>query len=293
MSKEIWYTLHIMWYEHEMLEEHLASLQASLEYASVPVKLFVCLNHQTYIESPIVDNRKEIFDKIASHPLLKDATIVQKYDSDAFYNIGDWRRETVNPNGYTSWGEIDTLLPEQYFYILSALLHTPEYDKPHALSFASRKMWDNSWLIVEHEILAPITTVAHDDNTDYPMNWHDYITQDQLDKFNEDISPQIVKLGTCKFDGSLLSLHSGLPQLIPDELHFAREDFCAQSVCEVWEIPQYHVTNILKGHNYKHPNKRVNTNSSREDSPYKKYEQESYEAMNKFIWHNIGIRGQK
>ena len=293
MNKEIWYTLHIMWYEHEMLEEHLASLHTALEFSTVPVKLFVCLNHQTYIESPIVDNRKEVFDNIVAHPLLKDATFIQKYDTDDFYNIGDWRRELVNPNGYTCWGEIDTLLPEQYFYIISALSQSPDYNKPHAVSFSSRKMWDNSWLIVEHDTFAAMPTLQHGDNTDYPFNWHDYITQDQLNKFNEDIPPKITKLPTCKFDGSLLSLHSGLPQLIPDELHFAREDFCAQSVCEVWSIPQYHVSNILKGHNYKHPNKRVNTDSTRDDTAYKKYEKESYEAMQKFVWYNIGVRGKK
>lgn len=297
-NKEIWYTLHLMWYEYQMVEEHIASLLSAVQYSAHPVKLFVCLNYQTYIESPIVDNREEVFDGISTRLQniknnFSDVQIVKKYDTDPFYNIGDWRREIINPNGYTSWGEIDSLLPEQYFYILSMLLNNDDYNFPHSLTFASRKMWDNSWLIVEHETLAALPTVGHDDNTDYPLNWHDYITQDQLNTFNENISPSIVKLPACKFDGSLLSLYGDMPQLIPDNLHFAREDYCAQSICEVWSIPQYHVTNILKGHNYKHPNKRVNTNSSREDSPYKKYESESYEAMQKFIWENIGLRGPK
>lgn len=297
-NKEIWYTLHLMWYEYMMVDEHLTSLQAAVEYSQHPVKMLVCLNHQTYIETPTEDNRVEVFNEIINKldtikHLFSEIIIVQKYDDEPFYNIGDWRRDIKNPNGYTCWGEADSLLPEQYFYVLSMLMEDSDYNVPHALSFSSRKMWDNSWLIVEHNDLAELPTLAHDDNVPPPLNWHDYITQDKLNSLNNNISPSVVKLSTCKFDGSLLSLYGDLPQLIPDDLHFAREDYCAQSICEVWNIPQFHVANILKGHNYKHPNKRVNTNSSRDDSAYKKYESESYQAMQQFIWKNIGKRGPK
>ena len=72
-------------------------------------------------------------------------------------------------------------------------------------------------------------------------------------------------------------------------MHFAREDTCAQIVFEKNNIPQYHICNRLKGHNYFHPNKRTNTEATREDNVFKIYEKESINAMNSFI---SNLKGQ-
>ena len=283
MEPAIWYTLHLMWYEYEMVDEHLVSLHNALKFSKVPVVLYVCLNYQTYIETPLVDNREEAFDRIRNHPILKDASFVIKTDEDPFYNIGDWRRDIINPNGYTCWGEADTLLPEPYFYVLSSLMDVPTFPTPHVLTFSSRKMWDMSWNPVEVDFIAKHPTKQHDDNVDPPMNWHDYITLDALNEINTGVSPMIDQLDTPKIDGALTAFHGPMPQLIPNDLHFAREDFCAQLSCEIYGIPQFHVSNILKGHNYKHPLKRVNTDSSREDDVYRQYEQASNKALARHI----------
>ena len=48
-------------------------------------------------------------------------------------------------------------------------------------------------------------------------------------------------------------------------------------------IPQYIIKNRIKGHNYNHPLKRINTLNTREDNLYKKYEIESYNVIKNFI----------
>ena len=48
-------------------------------------------------------------------------------------------------------------------------------------------------------------------------------------------------------------------------------------------IPQYHVKNRLKGHNYYHPQKRTNTDATRDDKVWKKYSEKSMNAMHEFL----------
>ena len=73
------------------------------------------------------------------------------------------------------------------------------------------------------------------------------------------------------------------PQFIPDDMHFVREDTCASIVFQQNNIPQYHVKNRLKGHNYYHPQKRTNTDATRDDKVWKKYSEKSMNAMHEFL----------
>ena len=77
-------------------------------------------------------------------------------------------------------------------------------------------------------------------------------------------------------------LSPGLPKFIPDDMNFVREDTCAQVVFSGYKIPQYHVKNRLKAHNYYHPLKRVNTKETRNDEIWKQFERKSTDSMNKF-----------
>lgn len=281
----ILYQQHIMWYESEMLNETLDSLQASLLHSTLPVKLKFCLNSQTYLEKPEEGNAAAMFKQFLNHPVLKDAEIIYKTDEDDFYNIGDWRREVYNHNfKYTVWGESDCLIPEDYFYILSNL----HIEEPHILSLASRKCWDETWNIVEHSKLQSLS-IVHLDNPDYkkeyfPNRYFDTITQLQLDKFNSEDNVHIKQLESIKIDGSMLALSKGLPApFISPEMNFVREDYCAQLFFQIKGIPQYHISNRLKGHNYNHPLKRTNTASTRNDLNWKNMEEKNIEAMYKFL----------
>lgn len=280
------YGLHLMWYEIEMLDEHLTSLSSAIKNTNVPVEIVVCINNQTYIESPNDKSQLGRFplqvQEIYGKHILPSAITFEKTNDHSFYNIGDFRRdiyEELKTTGYVVWGEIDALLPNTYFGILESLLHDPELNHPHTVTFASRKMWDSTWLPVEHRGLQP------QQKTDVPTPFkHDeYITQVELDEFNSKYSPELTVIQEPKLDGALVALRNGLPKHIPDNMHFAREDFITQEVFKIHRIPQYHLTTVLKGHNYQHPKKRVNTESQRTDDIYKKYEQESLQAGINFL----------
>lgn len=275
--------MHIMWYESKMLTETLDSIYSATQYSQLPIEFHFCLNSQTYLETPSVGNVTDMFDFFLSHPIMKSAKITYKGMEDEFYNIGDWRREIYsNDYKYTVWGESDCLLPEDFFYILSSI----DINTAHILTFASRKMWDSSWDSVEHEYVEQFKRTSENLYTaPVPYNANDIINQQQLNEFNEKFDEVIIKpLDTCKIDGSLLCLSKDLPTpFVAPEMNFVREDTCAERVFNRFNIPQYVVKNRMKGHNYKHPLKRTNTNATRNDETYKLYESKSVNAMNSFL----------
>ena len=289
-----------MWYEAAMLQETFDSIQAALEHSN-DVKIRLCFNSQTYIEKPIEGTAIEMFDVVKDHPLMKISEIIHKTDSDEFYNIADWRREQYDADAkYTVWGESDALVPNDFFYILENI----EINESHLMTFSSRPMWDNSWDIVTHNKLQgyqkPCQCKEDDRNNcsvkncieflESPWKYKDYITQEQLDEFNDEEDINIVKLSGHKIDGSLLCLSQKLPTpFIAPDMHFVREDTCASIFFRMHKIPQYHVTNRLKGHNYWHPNKRTNTDATRNDEVFKQYANKSEQSMNKFL-HQPSIK---
>lgn len=289
----ILYQVHHMWYESNMVGECWDSVVQALRAApNVDVKIQICFNYQTYIEKPDIEDYKLMLEKWGGHPLMQNYNpeLVIKTDDHPFYNIADWRREVYDPEAkYTVWGETDTILPRDFFAILDQI----EIDQPHVLTFAGRPMWDNSWDEVTHERLLGYSKpcqcgeVHREDCIELleaPLKYKDYISQKELDKFNEESGDIKIKQVPWKLDGSTVCISKGLdtPFIAPG-MHFVREDTCLEYYLRKKNIPQVCITTRLKGHNYKHPNKRVGTNSTRNDEVFKKYADISVAAMQKFI----------
>lgn len=285
MKDYILYQQHIMWYESKMLTETLNSIQNALHQSILPVKFKFCLNSQTYIENPINGSSSDMFNDFINHEIMQYNTteIIYKNQSDEFYNIADFRRDVYDKNAkYTVWGESDCLLPYDFFYILSNI----HISSPHILSLASRKMWDDTWNEVEHVYVREYPRYKNSlFNAPKPYNSSDVITQKDLDELNNKYDyTEIVKLKNHKIDGSLLCISGGITEkFIPEKMHFVREDTCAEKFFEKKNIAQYHMTNVMKGHNYTHPLKRTNTNNTRNDDLFIKYKNESETAMFEFL----------
>lgn len=283
---KILYTLHVMWYESKMLNETLDSLQAAIKNTNIPVDIMICLNSQTYIEKPDGVNPIEMFDEFINHDVLKNAIICRSTDLDEFYNIGDWRRDIYGEKydyKYVVWGESDCLIPEDYFFLLQNI----NIDHPHFVSLATRKMWDATWDDVEHVWIKPYPRNGppiRPEQAPKPFNCTDYISIDELNKFNDQFDPIVVKLDRLKIDGNMTALSKGLPYpFLPLDLHFAREDYCLEMFFTKKKIPQYHISTRLKGHNQVHPKKRIGTLNQKNDSIYKEYERKAYDSIFKFI----------
>jgi len=280
--KRFRYGVHIMWYELEMIEEHFHSLRTAMANASWPIDIVVHFNMQTYVEIPtdpdIMVKFLQYRDTFVAD--LPNVTILQSTDDQPFYNAPDFRREYSFgiDKGYCVQGEIDSVLPETYFSALEAAYDALP-DIPHIISFASRKMWDSTWTPVEHYAFQYIER----DKIEPPFDNEHYITEAQVNEFNNKYEPAIVKLGNLKIDGCLLAVRDGVPVAMPEEVSFGPDDFICQMVLEILQIPQYHFSTILKGHNYRHPKKRVGTPSTRNDEIYKQYYNDAFDKGRKYI----------
>ena len=287
------YQVHHMWYESNMIDECWHSvLQALRSAPNVDVRLKVCFNFQTYVEKPTIGNVRGMLEKHQNHPLFKDydVEVTIKDDNDPFYNIADWRREVYDPKAkYTVWGETDTILPRDFFAILDMV----NIDQPHVLTLAGRPMWDNSWDVVTHERLLGYSKPCQcgDEHREdcielleAPLKYKDYITQKELDKFNDESGDIKIEQVPWKLDGSTVCISGGLetPFIAPG-MHFVREDTCLEYYLRKKNIPQVCIKTRLKGHNYKHPNKRSGTNATRNDEVFKQYADASIQAMQKFL----------
>ena len=249
----ILYQVHHMWYETSMIDECWHSILQALRAApDVEVKLEICFNYQTYIEDPSVKDHKLMLEKWDSHPLMQDykPKLTIKTNENPFYNIADWRREVYDPEAkYTVWGESDTILPKDIFAILDKV----EIDQPHVLTFAGRPMWDNTWDVVTHEKLLgyskPCQCPPKDHKDDCielleaPLKYKDYITQKELDKFNDESGDIKIQQVPHKIDGSTVCLSGGIetPFIAPG-MHFVREDTCLEYYLRKKNIPQVCIT---------------------------------------------------
>ena len=294
MSNKIVYQVHHMWYETDMIKECYDSLVNALKLVPKDlVDIKICFNFQTYIEEPTVENYEEMLNVHLKHPLFELYTpeLISKTNEDDFYNIADWRREIYDPEAkYTVWGETDTILPRDFF----AILNMVNIEQKHVLTFSGRPMWDNSWDIVTHDRLQGYfkPCVCEDKNCrtdciellEAPLKYKDYIKQDELDKFNDESGDIRIEQVPWKIDGSTVCISGGLdtPFIAPG-MHFVREDTCLEYYLRIKNIPQVCIKSRLKGHNYKHPNKRVGTNATRNDDVFKRYADQSITSMNKFL----------
>lgn len=278
VTNNILFHMHIMWYESKMINETLDSLKVALENTNSTVDIKVCLNSQTYIEQPTDGEAVDMFQEFINHPVLKNADIIYKTDSDEFYNIADWRRDIYNDcYKYVVWGESDTLIPYDYFYILENL----DIDQPHILTLSSRKMWDHTWNVVEYVDYQNINTPHSELGV---ISCGAYINYEDLCKINSKYDINIKSLSVTKLDGSMVALSSKLPRpWIPYDQHFHGEDTCAAIFFQHHNVPQYHITTRIKGHNYNHPLKRTNTANTRNDEIFKKYVHDSRVAMSNFL----------
>jgi len=291
MKYNILGTLHIMWYESQMINETLDSIQQAIENASTPIQLIICLNSQTYIEKPDEGFIPEqMFDVFLNHPVLENAIIIKKTDNDPFYNIGDWTREIYGGEysaRYTIWLESDCLLPEDYFFLLENI----DIDHPHIVSLANRKMWDDTWDEVEHPVVQQIPRTGPPEepqrNTPKPLGVGHYINQEDLNKFNNEFEPKLVQLSQPKVDGAMTAVSYNFPYpFIAEGVHLGGHDYYMEWFMKKHQIPQYHIETRLKGHNCTHPKKRLGTSTPRGGEVYKKYEKQCNELIHKLIYES-------
>ena len=269
----------IQWYEIELIEEYLQSVKNALDLIdnkeNVIVDLyFNCSQELEKIDeeqmtiSEIKNKYKDILKKLFGdleyggyniHSYINDV-------SNSMYTIADYRRD-FNDNycikvDVLMWGESDSLIPRQTFQILDNLHTSVKENTPKYVSFfGTCKMWDDSWLPIEHTEFTDKPFVDGDTENWWSLRYNMNI--DEMNSFNDKVEELDIKaINQYKFNGCGLVISSDLVKSgvnIPKSSFFIHEDTAFMLQLQRLfggEIPQYVIKNILLVHNRKHTKKR-------------------------------------
>jgi len=273
----------VQWYEIEMIEEYLQSVKNAIEpidnkknvivdlYLNVDQSLEKIDESQTTIKE--IEHRfsrmiHRVFAGPGYYNVVGGNRTLNRNKKD-IYTIADYRRDFNDKYceevDVLMWGESDSLIPRQTFQILDSLHDNVKEQTPKYVSFfATCKMWDDSWKVLEHPEFTDKPYV--DISTVDTKNWwsHRYnMNIDEMNKFNDKVQDLDVQvLNQYKFNGCGLVISSDVVKSgvnIPKSSFFIHEDTAFQLQLQRFfqgEIPQYLFKNVLLVHNRKHVKKR-------------------------------------
>ena len=267
----------VQWYEVNIIDEYIDSLKDAINNydGEVMIDFVVCLNQD--LEKCIDEEQLELC-KVNIVQKLMDVRFKTKITNN-LTTISDYRREFNNTYCEQAdvliWGESDAILPKQMFVILDNLhIMSLQNNNPKYLGFfGTCKMWDNSWLPLEHP---DFTDKPFYDKPEQfkPEHWWSLrytMTKDEMNQINSKTNElDVTILPQHKFNGCGLVISSEVIKSgvnIPKSVFFVHEDsaFMYMTNKVLGNIPQYVIKNILLVHNRNHPNKRMYIKGERED----------------------------
>ncbi len=260
----------VQWYEIDILHEYVNSLIPALKlYASpsdVIVDFTLVMNEQLEEYDGNYLDFLEIPNKFSEtlKPLTDLCMLNYKTDY-GLYTIADYRRnfniffkDTVD---LLIWGETDMLAPGNMFYVLNEFhQNIRTFTSKYIVTFATCKMWDESWAPLEHERFTVKPFIENDYTNWWSLKYT--MTQKEMDDINEaENSVNSKYIRPIKFNGCGLVISSEIIKAgvnIPESVFFVHEDSAFMKVLST-KLPlvaQYHFSNILLVHNRNHPQKR-------------------------------------
>ena len=269
----------VQWYEIELIEEYLQSVKNAVDILDNKDKVVIDLYFNCSEELEKVDEKQTNISDIKQkyHDILErlfgdfeyggyNLKLFTNEVSNSIYTIADYRRD-FNVKYCTKvdilmWGESDSLIPRQTFEILDNLHEGVKEKTPKYVSFfGTCKMWDDSWLPVEHNEFTDKPFVDGDTENWWSLRYNMNI--DEMNSFNDKVEKLDVRtINNYKFNGCGLVISSDLVKSgvnIPESSFFIHEDtafmFQLQRLFQ-GSIPQYIIKNILLVHNRKHTKKR-------------------------------------
>ena len=270
----------VQWYEIEMIEEYLQSVKNAIEpienkknvivdlYLNVDQSLEKIDESQTTIEE--IEHRfsrmiHRVFAGPGYYNVIGGNRTINR-DKKDIYTIADYRRDFNDKYceevDVLMWGESDSLIPRQTFQILDNMHTSIKESTPKYVSFfATCKMWDDSWLPIEHNEFTDKPFIDGDTKNWWSLRYN--MSIDEMNSFNDKVEELDVRvINQYKFNGCGLVISSDLVKSgvnIPKSSFFIHEDtafmFQLQKMFN-GKIPQYVIKNILLVHNRKHTKKR-------------------------------------
>ena len=255
----------VQWYEVDIIEEYIETLNEAIEHydGEVIVDFTLCLNQD--LEKCVSEEQLNICEYTIDTKLeISNFKIITTTE---LVTIADYRRE-FNDKYCESvdvlmWGESDMLVPKQTFNVLDNLHQMSlQNDNPKYLAFfGGCKMWDKSWKDLEHPDFTEKPFIEGDIKSWWSLRYT--MSKEEMNKINnKTIELDVRVLPQHKFNGCGLVISSEVIKSgvnIPKSVFFVHEDsaFMFMTNKVLGNIPQYVIKNILLVHNRKHPKKRM------------------------------------
>ena len=309
---------HVMFYEVEMISEFVDSIYDSIHQ----------VDNRDNITIDFLFNFSEYFEKIDTNQIsvneiktkfinevekLRSTGVNVRYnfyeDNNKIYTIGSYRRDlnynNCNDYDFIVWGESDCLIPKEFFSTLEVLSNHANENNIHRYitTFATRKMWDSSWSILEHKDFENSKFYDMKEEgwkTDKSSIWYT-MSKGEMNDINEKSEELDVRISNQpKFDGSLLIISSDLIRAgvnIPHSCYACGEDASFERMCKIImgnSYVQFIIKNVLKVHNRVHPKKReyVLGEQNFENVKQKRKSNSRWQKFHKICEHNLYSLGE-
>jgi hypothetical protein len=309
---------HVMFYEIDMVPEYMESVLDALEPMENPenVTFDFLFNISQYFEKIDTELRtKEVlikkFEKYVSDMEKHGANVEYRiYDNeDVPYFIGDYRRDFNTQycidHDLLVWGESDCLMPKEMFVVLENVdvYAREKHINKYVLTFGIRKMWDESWSVLEHPFVEgrPYHEMHEPEKwkTDKSSIWYtmDISEMNNINGLSKEMDVRVIDYP--RFDGSGLVISSDLVLNgcnVPPGVWACGEDTAFQNLTMRMmgkNFRQFIVKNILKVHNRNHPKKRMYVQGEKDMKTNKEKRKSNNKWMNnhKICEYNLAILG--
>lgn len=254
----------VQWYECDIIGEYVDSLKDAVSAYDGEVQLDFTIVTNEDLEKCIDDvHKKACIDKI-EYLLMKNLFPYKL--TDKLHTIASYRRgfndDYCDRVDVLIWGESDAILPKQMFTVLDNLHQMSiQNNNPKYLAFfGTCKMWDDSWLPIEHNDFTDKPCIPEDYDNWWSLKYT--MNKDEMNKINDKVDELDVRIvSPHKFNGCGLVISSEVIKAgvnIPKSVFFVHEDsaFMWMTNKILGNIPQYIIKNILLVHNRNHPEKR-------------------------------------
>ena len=253
----------VQWYECDIIEEYVDSLKDAINaYEGEVVVDFTVITNEDLERCVSPTKKIECLEKIARILLdFKNVRFVKELCTIANYRKG-FNDDYCSRSDVLIWGESDAILPKQMFTVLDNLhqMSLRNNNPKYLAFFGTCKMWDESWLPIEHNDFTDKPCIPEDYDNWWSLKYT--MSKDEMNKINEKVDDLDVRIvSPHKFNGCGLVISSEVIKAgvnIPKSVFFVHEDsaFMYMTNKVLGNIPQYIVKNILLVHNRNHPEKR-------------------------------------
>ncbi len=265
----------VQWFECDIIEEYVDSLKDAITgYDGQVIVDFTVVMNQDLERCVSEKQLNKCIEKIES--ICNFGNV--RYTDD-LHTIADYRKgfndDYCEQVDVLIWGESDALIPKDTFVILDSLHQTSlqNNNTKYLAFFGTCKMWDNSWLPLEHPDFTdkPFYSEPEDFKPEHWWSLRYTMTKEEMNKINDKTDELDVKImPQHKFNGCGLVISSEVIKAgvnIPKSVFFVHEDsaFMWMTNKVLGNIPQYVIKNIMLVHNRNHPKKRMYVDNERKD----------------------------